>query len=260
MTETPLDAAHARMETAAEDPAARLAFYDRLAAAELFLLLEAEPEGDRVEPAAFPVEGALYVLAFDRADRLTTFTGQASPYAALSGRALAAMLAGQGLGLGLNLSVAPSSILLPAEALDWLAGTLAGEARETADRPVAAEAPADLPEGLLAALDARLAAATGLAVAAWLAAVRYGDGHRGHLLAFVDPCPGAEAALTRTVGEALAFSGVEAGWLDVGFFGATDPVVERLARIGLRFDLPTLPDPQAPTAPGRDPDRPPMLR
>ena len=37
--ETPLDAAHAAMEAAPEDDAARLRFYERLADSELFLLL-----------------------------------------------------------------------------------------------------------------------------------------------------------------------------------------------------------------------------
>jgi hypothetical protein len=68
--------------------------------------------------------------------------------------------------------------------------------------------------------------------------------------------------LARLVGEALSFSGLEAGTLDVGFFRSDEPVAERLLRVGLRFDLPDLQDPQsgAPMAPGTDPDRPPRLR
>ena len=97
--------------------------------------------------------------------------------------------------------------------------------------------------------------------AAWLAAVTYDDGSRGHLLAFVGTLPGAEAALARTVGEALTFSGIEAGALDVAFFAPDDPIAARLEKVALRFDLPT-PDAEglAPAAPGMDPDRPPKLR
>ena len=49
MTETtPLDQAHAAMEAAPEDDAARLRFFERLADSELFILLDKEPEGDRI--------------------------------------------------------------------------------------------------------------------------------------------------------------------------------------------------------------------
>ena len=51
MTETPLDRAHDAMQAEPGDDAARLRFYERLADAELFLLLDAEAEGDRSNPA-----------------------------------------------------------------------------------------------------------------------------------------------------------------------------------------------------------------
>ncbi|MFD1344812.1 SseB family protein, partial [Litorisediminicola beolgyonensis] len=75
--------------------------------------------------------------------------------------------------------------------------------------------------------------------------------------------PGAEAALARAVNEALVFSGVEAGALDVTFVADSDPLAARLARVGLRFDLPIPEEPQeraAPSAPGSDPSKPPKLR
>ena len=97
---------------------------------------------------------------------------------------------------------------------------------------------------------------------AYLCGVTYEGGRRSHLLAVVDPVPGAEPALARAVGEALTFSGIEAGVLDVGFFRASDPVCARFASKGLRFDLP-VPEaaqkvPGAP--PGMDPNAPPKLR
>jgi hypothetical protein len=262
MSMTPLDEAHAAMEAAPEDDAARLRFYDRLAASELVLLLEAEPEGDSIRPAIFPVDGQSFVLVFDREERLTAFAEGVAPYAALSGRALAGMLAGQGVGLGVNLGIAPSSILIEAASVDWLAATLAKAPEEVEERPEELAAPVGLPEGLLTALDQRLATAEGLARMAYLVAATYAGGRRGHLMAFVDAVPGAEPALARAVGDALTFSGVEAGSLDVGFFRAADPVAARLAKVGLRFDLPEAPTLEgiAGSAPGMDPDRPPRLR
>ena len=47
---TPLDRAHAAMEAAPEDAAARLAFYARVADAELVLVLDGPAAGDRVRP------------------------------------------------------------------------------------------------------------------------------------------------------------------------------------------------------------------
>ena len=122
--ETPLDHAHAAMQADLNDDAARLRFYERLADRELFLLLAAEPHGEDIEPELFELEADKYVLVFDREDRLAEFVGQPAPYAALPGRVIAGMLSGQSIGLGVNLGVAPSSILIPAEAMDWLSQTL----------------------------------------------------------------------------------------------------------------------------------------
>jgi hypothetical protein len=257
---TALDRAHAAMADGGD--AARLRFFERLGDCELFLLLAEEPEGDSLSPDVFDVAEGRFVLAFDLETRLAEFAGRPAPYAALSGRVVAQMLAAEGLGLGLNLDVAPSSILIPAEAVGWLAQTLDHTPDEVESRIETIHAPGGLPEALLAALDAKLATATGLAQEAYLVGVSYRDQGRGHLLGFVGARPGAERALAKAASEALTFSGIEAGAMDVAFFAATDPMVAKLAAQGLRFDLPqpVATEPAAPSAPGRDPDRPPILR
>jgi hypothetical protein len=260
MADTPLDLAHAAMEAAPEEDAARLRFYGCLAGAELFVLLEAEAEGQTVLPQVASVDGVPFVIAFDTEERLAAFAGRIVPWAALSGRTLGPMLAGQGVGLMLNPEVAPSAIVLPPDAVAWLAATLAESPGETEARPVSVALPAGVPQALLGSLDAKLATATGLARQAWLVAVTYDDGRDGHLLAFVDAVPGAEEGLARAAGEALTFSGVEAGVLDVAFLRASDPIMARIAKVGLRFDLPEPAPVEAPSAPGSDPDRPPRLR
>ncbi|MFO7921143.1 MAG: SseB family protein [Nioella sp.] len=259
--ETPLDAAHAAMQAAPEDDALRLRFYERLADSELFLALDSDPGAEEIAPTLFPVEGAQFALVFDREERLADFAEGEAPYAVLSGRGLAAMLAGQGVGLAVNPGAA-SAILIPAAAVDWLAGTLAEAPREVEEVPEELTAPAGLPEALIAALDTKLATARGLAAFAYLCGVTYAGGRRSHLLAFIDPRPGAEPALARAAGEALTFSGIEAGVMDVGFFRAVDPVAARLAKAGLRFDLPDTerPGQQPGRAPGMDPETPPRLR
>jgi hypothetical protein len=112
-----------------------------------------------------------------------------------------------------------------------------------------------LPERVVEALAVKLASAEGLAGRAYLASVRYEGGRRGHLLAFLGAVPGAEAALAQAVNEALIFSGIEAGGIDVAFLAEGDPAAAAFARAGLGFDIPVPPEPAAP-----DPARPPRLR
>lgn len=263
MTEiTPIDTAHAAMEAAPEDDAARMRFYERLADSELFLMLTQEAKDDTINPDLFELPEATFALAFDREDRLAQFAGRAVPYVALSGRVIAGMMAGQGIGLGLNLDVAPSAILIPPQAVDWLAATLSETPDQVEERIKEFTHPAALPETLLTALDTKLAMTAGLARQAYLVGTTSETGAKGHLLAFVDAKETAQSALAKAVGEALTFSALDAGVLDVGFFDAHDPTAAALARHGLRFDLP---EPERPArvehiAPGSDPDKPPILK
>lgn len=257
---TEIDRAHAAMVAAPEDDSARLQFYARLAETEVFLLLGQEAEGDQIMPEIFEADGQRLALIFDREDRLSGFTGRPAPYAGLSGRALVAMIAHQGIGLGLNLDVAPSAMLIPAEAVDWLAGTLENAPEKTEAHLAEITPPVGLPETVVTGLDRKLASAAGLAQSAYLAGATYDSGAKGHVLAFLEATPGAEEALAASAGEALTFSGVAAGMLDVMFLRASDPLAAQLARVGLRFDLPKPASPNAPAAPGMRPDKPPKLR
>lgn len=257
---TDLDQAHATMEAAPDDDAARLRFYERLADTEVFLLLAGEPDGDQITPEVFDIADGRFALIFDREQRLAEFVGRTVPYAALPGRGLVGMLAGQGIGLGLNLQVAPSEMLIPSEAVDWLVETLSHNPEETEARLTEVNAPAGLPEEVVTGLDRKLAIAAGLARFAYLAAAVYENGVRGHVLALVDAIPGAEDSLAKAAGEALTFSGIEAGTMDVMFVRASDPLAAHLAKVGLRFDLPEPEAPQAPGAPGMNPEKPPRLR
>ncbi|PVA09313.1 hypothetical protein DC366_14385 [Pelagivirga sediminicola] len=259
MAKTELDRAHAAME--AGDGAERLGFYHALADCQLFVLLTEEARGDDISPQTYDLEGVAHALAFDTEARLAEFTGAIAPYAALPGRTLAAMLAGAGAGLALNLGVAPSAILLPPEALIWLDRTLGqGGGAEGGARPEALTAPQGVPQAVLSALDAKLARAAGLASHACLTGARYAGGGAGHLLIFIGAAAGAETVLTRAVSEALTFSGVEAGTLDVAFAGTGSALAERAERVGLRFDLPKPETPARRAAPGSDPSKPPKLK
>jgi hypothetical protein len=260
--DTPLDIAHAQMMANETDDAARLRFYERLADCELFLLLTEEPVDENVSPQVFEVEGHSFVLVFDREERLADFVGQIAPYAALSGRIIANLLAQQGMGLGLNLEVAPSSILIPPDAIAWLDQTLGTTPAEAEAKIAEITSPAGLPEALLTGLYAKLATAAGLAHSAYIVGVTYDTGVRSNLLSFIDTVPGAEPALAKAVSEALVFSGIEAGALDVGFTRSSEAMAATLAKWGLKFELPQPEEAQelGRAAPGSDPSKPPILR
>lgn len=256
---TLLDAAHAALSADPENEALRLRFFERLADGEMVLLLEREAAGESLEPRVFDLEDGPVVLVFDREDRLAAFTGGIAPYAAMPGRVIAGLLKGQGIGMGVNLGAAPSAMLLPPEAMDWLAETLEDGPEEVEALPEAF-LPPSVPAAVIAALDAKLARAGGLATGAILAGVVYADGRRGHLLALLDVVEGAEAALARAMNEALVFSGIEAGELDVVALASGSAAAVKMAKIGLRFDLPMPEVPAARVAPGMDKARPPKLR
>lgn len=259
---TPLDAAHAAMERDDTDETARLRFFDALADGELFLLLEEEAQGSDFKGRVFDLESGPVVLVFDLEERLAEFSGGVAPYVALPGRVIAQVLAGQGIGLGVNLGVAASQMILPPEALDWLSGVLEGDPEDAVEQPERFESPGALPVGLVESLTVKLERARGLAAFALLVGVVYRGNRRGHMLAIVGAEPAAEAALSKAVREALVFSGVEAGELDVTFLAAESGVVARLLPLALRIDipLPEVAERATPAAPGSDPARPPKLR
>ena len=257
---TQLDAAHAEMEAAPDDDVARLRFWGTVAESELFLMLAREMAKGQIDPVEAEAEGMRFVLAFDREERLAEFAGRAVPYVALSGRRLARLLAGRGLGVALNPDVAPSATLLGSETVEWLANLVP-------DVPLAVEArieevfaPRGLSETVVTAIGRRMGLAGGMAQAAWLVDARCTGGLRRHVLAVVGVSPGAEAALAAAVAEALRFSGAEAGMIDVTYLADHSPVLAHFAKVGLKFDLPKHASLAMPGPPGMEPERPPKLR
>lgn len=277
MAMTPLDHAHADMMENEDDDNLRLKFYQRLADTTLFLLLRGEPVGEVLDPEVLEIDNPetanidRYALVFDTEERLGAFAAayknDALPYAALPGRVIAQSLAGQGVGLALNLDVAVSSISLPAAAMDWLADTLALNPEEGERNLTAIAPPFGLPDGLIEGLEEKLVTAAGLASHAVFVKGSYSDDSEGWLLAFIDAQPGAEQALARATHEALVFSGTDLSAVDVAFFASNDPICEHLDHMGLRYEFP---DPEAGehdedgfeevhAGPGSDPTKPPIL-
>ncbi len=257
--QTPLDIAYLQMQ---EDEAQAMGFYARFLEAELFLMLESELANGQAKPLVMQTSDGALALVFDREERLADFGEVVSDYVALSGRRVVAMLAGQGVGIGLNLGEAPSAMVLPADAVSWLAGAALGEDEELEAKPLQIAKPAGVPEALIAALDGKLANMGGVVGAAYLVSVTYENGEQGHMLALVNVPAPARPGVSEALSEALRFSGIEAGQLDLAFLASDDRHLERFAKVGLGFEIPELifPKAQATTAPGMDPDKPPILR
>ncbi len=251
-----------------ENEAKRLAVYDRLADAELFVRLEEEPEGETIRPQVFSTEEGDFVLAFDLEERLAQFSDEVQPYAALPGRVIAQYLVGENIGLGINLTVAASAMLLPPQAMEWLTEALSHDPETTQGSPVEFTAPA-LPPAilglLLPAFEAKLDQLAGLASHALLAGVCYDDGRHGHVLAILGADERLRPGIAKAMGEALTFSGLDAGELDVTFLDETDPAAQMLVEQGLALHVPEPIDDDVReirpgAAPGMDPTRPPKLR
>lgn len=254
---TDLDRLYAAMQTGGDGDG--MAFYRALADAELFLLLTAEPEGAVLVPRVFELAEGSVLLAFDNEERLAGFAEGAVAYAALPGRVIALQMAGQGLSLGLNLgSGAASEVILPPEALAWLMQMLDQHAPVALVAQVAGFEPPNVPQMVRDALPLAL----GGAASARLVGVRYRDGRRGQMLALTGVDAAAEAKIARAVTEALAFSGLEAGVVDLVFLAEGQDALSAMEGVALVLKTPAVvtPEPQARAAPGRDPSRPPILR
>ena len=248
----------------AEGLAEGLAFYRALADAELLMVLEAEALGEVIRPRVFDLSDGPMLLVFDSEERLGGFGTGPVPYAALPGRVIAAQMVGQGLSLGLNLGTgAASEMILPPEALDWLVRMLDQRPAQQVQARINRFEPAKVPQAVLDALAGVMMGGGG---GGCLAGVVYATGGRGVMLALTGVQPDAEPRVARAVTEALAFSGLEASELDLAFVAADDPVLIRMAEVGLMFQPQVLVEPRAepkaepPKAPGSDPLRPPILR
>lgn len=253
------------------DDVTRARILQKLADTELFVALDAEPSEDQARMRQFDLPLGPVVLACDLDDRLSGFFGAPAPYAAMPGRVLAALLAGQGVGLLVNPD-AKSEILLTPDMLHWLVEGLSSALPDRAAVPAPARLTPPSPAmiaTLAEPLAERLANLRGHVAAMALVGADWPDGRSGHLVSLSGVAPDDRPAVAKSLAEMLAFLPPVEGGLDIG------------------FDLPDLPDaaftltagvpgcgcggdhagdpapaagPKRPRAPGMDPQRPPILR
>lgn len=263
---SPLDNALHAMNGAPEDEQVRLQFYAEFADTTLILLLTAPAGDDSISPHMFETDQGAYVVAFDQEERLADFAagieGGATEYAQLPGRALAAMLDGQGVGIALNPGVTGSEYLCTPEAVTWLVEVLDQSPEVAEARPGDIAHPGDISDSLLSALTRAMRSATGLASAACLVKAVHRGGAEGLMLGLLDVAPQDEAALAGAVSNAVQFLGDQDLRLDVIFPEKGSPFAAQLAQTGLALVIPEVEDlaTTGPSAPGMDPEKPPRLR
>lgn len=264
MTETAIDAAFHASQAEPDDTGLYMRLLERIMDAELFLLLAEEPEQDRIDPHLFSMEEGEFILAFDRGERLAEFLDSPAPYIALPGRRLVEMIAGQKVGLALNLGVAPSEMLLPPEAVAWMSQIGSGAPELHEARLTGIAMPRNLPSGLIASLDPKLAAMAGVIAEAHLVEAEFSDGDHALLLVLFGVPEAARGDVAAAIGEAVAFSGTDHARLDVTFLDMEAPSRAQIEAVSVRIELPahrTAPERrERPAEPGSDPDNPPRLR
>lgn len=259
---TALDKAVAVLQDTGETDAGLRDFYRFVAGQEIFIWLEEDASAATARPVLVDIEGAPFALGFDTDARLAEFAGQTAPYLAVSGRGLVDLLGAHALGLAVNADVSDHPYIIPAAAFDWMGDHLGqtGALHETGFDAV--YVPKSVPEPVLTAIDNRLSAAQGMAQSALLVRAAFTGGGAGLVLAIIDAAPGARAPLRRALAEVTSFAengSVEP--LHLVFVEQDHPLTSRLAAVGLRFDLPQITAAAAaPAAPGRNPDKPPILR
>ncbi|MEL6283386.1 MAG: SseB family protein [Pseudomonadota bacterium] len=241
---TRLDAAWVASAEAPEDDAAAARFIDVLLAEPLFCPVwssepDNEPAADDVQPKMVEIDGADTLLLFDSEDRLAAYVEEPTDFVALPGRAFFTMVAGQSVQFALNLNVAPSSTVLPVEAVASIAEFVgSNDDVLSVDGDFEVQTPADLPEDLLGALGGRLLAASDLVEQAWLVAANTPAGP-SLILAMTPPQEGVDPdrlqALTEELGQ-LGGSLLEGDALDIAVCMPEDPIVRRIAQVGLRLD------------------------
>ncbi|MFV0293106.1 MAG: hypothetical protein ACK5II_07790 [Paracoccus sp. (in: a-proteobacteria)] len=253
---TPLDALCDSPFHELPDPV-RARVLNRLADTELFVALAEEPVEDRIRLHLFDLPGGRMAVAADAEDRLAGFFGGSVAYAALPGRVLAGMLAGETVGLMVNPGMV-SEMMLPSGVLGWLSQALSSTPSEGEAGPAQLSAPtAEMVTALAEPLATRLEDMAGLVDEAALVAARWPDGTDAHLVVLSGVAEDIRPRVAKAIAELLAFLPVMDEICDVAF----DLPVPDGALIFRPEKVQEAPAPAgAPRAPGKDPARPPILR
>jgi len=257
---TPLERSIVMLEATPDDATRFSAVMERLVDAEVFLALEFTTSDLEVTPRTVLLNEQEYVAIYDTELRLSEAIGGAAEYLSVSGRALVQMLEGQNTGIALNPGSTAIGYVFELETLRWLALSLDERPSQISDQITQVSPPPVLSPKALDALSVKLTAAQGLADFAILVEATSSDEAKNPMLCFVGLMPDTQADLAKLVQEYLQFSEQEGAAWDVSYLARNHIMVEKLLKVGLRFDLPVPEVSVARRAPGTIPGQPPILR
>ena len=213
-------------------------FYETLAEARVYVLLDDTIEDEKYEPKVFSLKDAQYLLAFDvpeQADELTGSTAATSP---TLGMDLFKLLRGRDIGLGINLGGTSSATLISGETIDMICAYYDG----TAGEPLVADtdtsqfrallAPQGFPDTLQNALLDGLAPLGETFRTAVLLKAEYEEGKTGFIVAISGASDADRGALSGAVEGAMVRSRRGDVQLDVAFLALDDPMANRIERVG----------------------------
>lgn len=240
---TEAQAADVRNDAAADAAAAH--FMDVLLAEALICPVLEGPDGsmEGFSPKLTDLHGRDTLTLFDAEERLAAFMGAPTAFVAMPGRRFFELAASKTLPVALNPNVAPSSMILSAEAVTAMgAVATSGEEIVVDTSGLSMAAPLAAPEALLVALSRRIEAARADIAEAWLVALIEGAGEEaaaGRLALVLRPDEALAMEDLRALAEELAQLGAshltDGATLDVSIARLRDPLLKMARNWGVGF-------------------------
>lgn len=213
-------------------------FYETLAEARIYVLLDSTVKGDTYEPKVFSLKDARYLLAFDVPEQANELTGSKASTSPTLGMDMFKLLRGRDIGLGINMGGTSSATLISGETIEMICSYYDGDAGEPlvsdADTSQfrALLAPQNFPDTLQNALSDRLFRLQTTFSKAVLLKAEYEEGKSGFIVAVSGASDPDRGAIAAAVEDALKASRRDDVQLDVAFLGLDDPMASRIERVG----------------------------
>jgi len=213
-------------------------FYETLAEARVYVLLDQAVDEGKYEPKVFSLKEASYLLAFDVPEQADELTGSNASTSPTLGMDLFKLLRGRKIGLGINMGGTTSATLISGETIDMICAYYDG----TAGEPLVADAdtsqfrallaPQNFPDSLQNALTDNLAPLQGTYNKVVLLKAEYEEGKTGYIVAVSGAADAGRGAIAAAADAALATSRRGDIQLDVAFLALDDPMTNRIERVG----------------------------
>ena len=214
-------------------------FYETLAEARVFVLLDDGHDQSKFEPKVFSLKDSSYLLAFDVAEQADELTGSNAPTSPALGMDLFKLLRGRNIGLGVNMGGTTSATLISGDTIDMICAFYDGSAGEelvpdgVASQFRALLAPQNFPDTVQLSLTDNLSLLGATFRKALLLQAEYEDGQTGYIVGVTGALEEDRPAISAAVEASLVASRRADVRLDVAFLASDEPMAERIERVGL---------------------------